>query len=115
MRLNLVRALLPLALLIAGPAYAGGNVITLKHHAFSPQEIIVPAHQKITITVKNEDNTHADFGSWDLNREKALDPESKTTLFIGPLDPGRYRYYDDYHRFGVKDRRDFTYGFIIAK
>lgn len=95
-------------LLFSAAAYAEDYVITLKHNQFSPTELIVPAGQKIKITVKNLDPTPAEFESSDLNREKVVGANSEIIIFIGPLDAGRYGYFDDFHR-------DTTTGIIIAK
>jgi hypothetical protein len=98
-----------------GPARAGDFLITLGDHSFSPQETVIPSGRKVTVTVKNLNSAPALFASWDLNREKTIDPHGETTIFIGPLAPGRYRFYDDYHRFAQKSRRDETFAFITVK
>lgn len=96
------------SLLFSVAAYAEDYVITLKNNQFSPKELIIPAGQKIKITVKNQDATPAEFESGDLNREKVVGANSEIIIFIGPLDAGSYGYFDDFHR-------DTTTGMIIAK
>lgn len=95
-------------LLFSAAAYAGDYVITIKDNQFIPRVLIVPAGQKIKITVKNQDATPAEFESSDMNREKIVSANSEIILFIGPLDKGSYGYFDDFHR-------DTTTGTIIAK
>ena len=79
-------------------ARAGDYVLTLRNHQFSPVELVLPANQKIKLIVKNQDATPAEFESADLNREKVVDANGEITIFLGPLDPGVYKYFDDFHR-----------------
>jgi hypothetical protein len=101
-------AILIVSLLFSAAAFAEDYVITLRNNQFSPKEIIIPAGQKIKIIVKNLDPTPAEFESSDLNREKIVGGNSEIIVFIGPLDAGKYSYFDDFHR-------DTTTGVIIAK
>jgi plastocyanin len=80
----------------------------MKNHQFTPKELLVPAGQKVKITVRNQDATPAEFESSDLNREKVVSANSEISVFVGPLDPGRYVFFDDFHR-------ETTSGVIIAK
>ena len=73
-------------------------VITIKDHEFSPKELKVPAHQKIKIVVDNQDSTVEEFESYDLNREKLVMGHGKITVFIGPLKPGTYKYFGEFHQ-----------------
>lgn len=72
-------------------------LLTLKGHQFAPAELTVPAGQKVKITVKNLDPTPIEFESFELNREKVVAPQSEVVIFIGPLEPGVYQYFDDFH------------------
>jgi Cupredoxin-like domain len=94
--------------LFSAAAYAEDYVITLKNNKFSPSELVVPASHRIKITVRNLDATPAEFESSDLDREKVVAANSEIIIFIGPLDAGRYGYFDDFHH-------DTTTGTIIAK
>ncbi len=95
-------------LLCAFSAHAQDYVITIKAHQFSPKELTVPAGVKVKLIIKNEDATPAEFESNDFDREKIVSAKSEISVFIGPLDPGRYAYFDDFHP-------DTTTGVIIAK
>jgi plastocyanin len=94
--------------LSAGAAHAEDYVITIKDHQFAPRELTVPAGQKVKIVVRNEDATAAEFESSDLNREKRVGANSEIFVFVGPLESGRYNYFDDFHR-------STTTGVIVAK
>ncbi len=104
-----VRTVLVSALLVfAAAAHADDFVITIKDHQFAPKELTVPAGQKVKVIIKNLDPTPAEFESSDLNREKVVGANGEITVFIGPLDAGRYAYFDDFHR-------TTTTGVIVAK
>lgn len=78
-------------------ALADDYVLTMQNHKFAPQDLVVPAHQKLKITVKNLDADKAEFESSDLDREQVVDAKGgEIAVFIGPLDPGTYDYFNDY-------------------
>lgn len=81
------------------PAHAedGDVVITIKGGKFNPSEVTVPAGKKIKMIVRNEDATPSEFESSDFHREKVVQPGGEVSLFIGPLDPGSYEFFDDFH------------------
>lgn len=95
-------------MLLSAVAEAGEYVLTLKDHTFSPQKLVIPAGQKVAITLKNMDATPAEFESTELNREKIVNGNSQITIYVGPLDPGTYNYFDEFHR-------DTTTGIIVAQ
>ncbi len=82
--------------------------ITIKDHKISPAELIVPAGQRIKLIVYNQDPTPEEFESYDLNREKIIAGNSKATIFVGPLKPGKYHYFGE---FNMKSAN----AYIIAK
>ena len=73
-------------------------VLTIQGKRFSPSELVIPAGQKIKLIVKNMDPTPAEFESSDLNREKLVTAGNKIIIYIGPLDAGRYSYFNDFNR-----------------
>ena|ERR1700722_6967665 len=92
--------LLALCLILAsiGAARAEDYVITLKDHAFTPPDLIIPADKKVKVVVKNTGDAEAEFESSDFDREKIVSPGSEITVLIGPLSAGTYTYFDDFHR-----------------
>ena len=93
----------------AGPARADDSyTITLKDHGFTPLQLEVPAGKKVTLIVKNLDPTPSEFESTDLNREKVVVGGGTITVFIGPLRPGSYEFFDDFNP-------GTTHGQIVAK
>jgi plastocyanin len=88
-----------LVLAVAAPAAADDPtvVITLKDHQFLPSEVPVPAGVKVTLIIRNQQTTPAEFESTALHREKIVTGGGEITVFVGPLDPGSYEFFDDFH------------------
>jgi plastocyanin len=102
-------ALVAASLALAVPAMAEESFsLSIKGKAFEPNELAVPAGQQITLTVKNLNATPSEFESSDLNREKVVTGGSAITVFIGPLRPGSYEFFDDFSA-------DTPHGHIVAK
>jgi len=80
----------------------------LRQHRFVPDRIQVPAHVKFQLKVQNTDDSSDEFESVDLNREKLVGPGKTITVFLGPLDPGEYKFFGDFHQ-------DTAQGVLIAK
>ena len=83
----------------AAPAFADDPVvtITLKDNQFLPTEVPVPAGVKVQLLIKNEQQVNAEFESTSLHREKIVTAGGQISVFIGPLDPGSYEFFDDFH------------------
>jgi hypothetical protein len=71
--------------------------LIIKDHRFSPAELKVPANTKVKLLVENQDATPEEFESHDLNREKVIQGRSRATIYVGPLQPGRYRFFGEFH------------------
>src|SRR6266568_361760 len=94
------RAVVPLLLLIfAVPAFAEDPKVTIaiRDHQFVPAEVPVPVGVKVEVIIRNEQTTPAEFESSSLHREKVVPPGGTTSVFVGPLKPGRYEFFDDFH------------------
>jgi plastocyanin len=72
--------------------------LVIRDHKFEPAEITVPAGKKLKLVIDNQDATAEEFESYELNREKVVPPKGQVTLFIGPLKPGRYPFFGDFHK-----------------
>jgi plastocyanin len=83
-------------------------LLTINNHRFEPTELHVPAGKRIKLIVKNLDDTAEEFESLDLRREKIVAARSEIFVFVGPLAPGVYEFYGDFHQ-------DTARGRIIAK
>lgn len=72
--------------------------LVISNNAFQPAELHVPAGKKVTLTVRNEDPTPEEFESYELNREKVVPGGATATIYVGPLDAGRYPFFGDFHQ-----------------
>lgn len=67
--------------------------LAIKDHKFSPTQLVVPAGQKIRLTIENQDPTPEEFESYDFNREKVVPGNGRIVVFVGPLQPGKYEFF----------------------
>ncbi|MGA8033401.1 MAG: cupredoxin domain-containing protein [Casimicrobiaceae bacterium] len=87
-------------LAIAGTAAAADTPelrLTLRDHRFTPTEVLIPANARVRLVVDNQDATPEEFDSHALNREKVIPGNSKATIFVGPLAPGRYPFMGEFN------------------
>jgi plastocyanin len=82
--------------------------LTIKDHRFSPERLEVPANQKVTIVVSNQDASAEEFESKELKREKVIKGNSQAKILVGPLKPGEYKFFGEYHE-------DTAQGVLVAK
>ena len=71
--------------------------ISIQDDRFVPSELEVPAGQKIELIVKNERAAASEFESVTLHREKVVPVGQQVTVYVGPLRPGTYDFFDDFH------------------
>jgi plastocyanin len=90
---------LALAVLLRSPFSLAMSeiVVNIREHLFYPSEITIPADTKVKIIFFNHDSTPEELDSFDLNREKVVFGHAKATIYIGPLAPGKYRFFGEYH------------------
>lgn len=103
-----MKRLLLAALLLPLTAHAEDYMLTIKDHQFHPAELTIPAGTKIKLRVENLDATPEEFDSHELNREKVIAGGSTATIYIGPLEPGRYPFSGEFHQ-------DTARGVIVAQ
>ncbi|MES1982947.1 MAG: cupredoxin domain-containing protein [Pseudomonadota bacterium] len=72
--------------------------LTIKDHRFQPAEFSIPAGKKIKLIVTNQDSSPEEFESSALNREKVIMGGQSGTLYIGPLDSGRYPFMGEFNQ-----------------
>jgi hypothetical protein len=75
------------------PSFAVG----IRDGEFVPTSLEVPAGQKLELRVTNERKTAAEFESSDLRREKVVPVGGQVTVYVGPLRPGTYEFFDDFN------------------
>lgn len=87
-------------LTVAQASYAtdDASALTLRNKQFEPRELTVPQGVKVKLVVHNMDKVAAEFESYDLSREVVIGAQGQATIYIGPLKPGRYRFFNDFNR-----------------
>lgn len=75
---------------------------------FEPAELIVPAEAAFKVIVTNAEETPIEFESFELHRERVVQPGDTITVYIPALAPGTYKFFDDFHP-------DTPEGKIVAK
>lgn len=81
--------------------------LTIKDGKFEPSTLNVKAGVKFKLVINNATNKSAEFESAELNREKVIPAGGSGSVYIGPLQPGTYSFFDDFNQ---KNR-----GVIVAK
>lgn len=71
--------------------------LTLRNHRFVPAQLTIPANTKVKLVVVNDDATPEEFESHELNREKIVTGKGRISVYIGPLKPGRYPFFGEFH------------------
>lgn len=97
---RLMPSMLTAAFLAASPQASAGPpefTIEIRDHLFVPEEVTVPANTKVKLLVFNHDATPEEFESYELNREKVVMGGRKAVIFIGPLPPGEYPFFGEFH------------------
>ena len=91
--------LLILASLMAGTAAWADTTTTITLHdgKFDPAELTLPAKVRSRIVVRNQDSLPAEFESYSLSREVLVPPHGEVSFFVGPAEPGRYEYFNDFN------------------
>jgi hypothetical protein len=94
--------LMLLGLAALGPAAHAGDLpefrLVLQNHTYQPAELKVPADTKFKLLIENRDASPEEFESTEFNREKIVLPNSSTSVYIGPLKAGSYRFFGDFHQ-----------------
>lgn len=82
------------------PAYAADEpdaILVLHNSQFEPQQMVMPAGIKTRLAVRNQDGMPAEFESYDLSREVVVPGHGEVTIYIGPLEPGTYQFFNDFN------------------
>jgi hypothetical protein len=86
---------------VGRPAHAADDPtfpIEFKDGTVTPTRIEVPAKTRFRLELKNTGKTPAEFESNEMKKEKVLAPGSTSSLIIRSLDPGEYKFFDDFHQ-----------------
>lgn len=64
---------------------------------FEPAALTIQAGEPIKLTVTNQGDSAIEFESFELNRERVVQPGQTITVKLPKLDPGQYHFFDDLH------------------
>lgn len=105
------RPVLPFVLLLS-PILAFADApsfeITIQDHHFVPSEVVIPKDTKVMLVIINQDATPEEFESHSLHREKVIPGHSRAVIRIGPLSPGVYEFFGEFHQ-------DQAHGSVVVK
>ena len=73
------------------------TIIEIKGNLFFPPEVVIPANKKVKLTFINHDPTPEEIDSFALNREKVIFGNSRGSIYVGPLSPGEYEFFGEFH------------------
>lgn len=89
--------------IMAGPVHAADrddeyHLVFSQDRQFQPGNLEIPPGKRIRLIVENQSGVPAEFESFELNREKIVVPHGRIIIYLGPLDPGVYNYFNDFDR-----------------
>lgn len=93
-------------LLVAGALAASASVhadeiptmkLAISNQAFTPAQLTLPAGVKVKLLIRNTGTLPAEFESYDLSREVVVPSGVQVTVYVGPLQPGRYKFFNDFN------------------
>ena len=82
-----------------GVVFAGDPALILSIHdrQFEPKQLALPSGIKHKLVIRNLDELPAEFESSDLSREVVVPGHGEVTIYVGPLDPGHYQFFNDFN------------------
>ena len=97
-------AIISLALLttVAAPARAEDSSLRFQAGAVEPASLTLPANTPIKLQVTNAGDAAVEFESFELHRERVVQPGQTITVYIPALPPGTYPFFDDFSHGAVK-------------
>jgi hypothetical protein len=113
MKLKTIFKMIAATILLVAPLAAGaradegGVPVVVADAGFVPAEIEGPPGARFRLDVTNRTAVPIEFESFELNRERVVQPGQTVTVYLSGLTPGRYEFFDDFHQ----DRR----GTLVVK
>ena len=72
--------------------------IKLRQGRFEPSEVVVPGNTPFKLRVTNVDAAAIEFESFELHRERVIQPGQTISVYLPALKAGRYPFFDDFHK-----------------
>lgn len=105
MRRVLVQIVLSMGLALTAMAATAGQSyhLTITTDGFVPQELTIPAQEQVKVMVENSMARPAEIESAEFNMEKVIPGHTTLSVYIGPLETGRYTFFNEFAQ-GVTGR-----------
>jgi heme/copper-type cytochrome/quinol oxidase subunit 2 len=102
--LTLAASFLFLAAFAAPSARAADDSSQVRFHAgaVEPASLTLPANTPVKLRVTNDGHAAVEFESFELHRERVVQPGQTITVYIPALAPGTYSFVDDFSHGAVK-------------
>ncbi|TMA63471.1 MAG: cupredoxin domain-containing protein [Deltaproteobacteria bacterium] len=71
--------------------------LAVEEAGFAPAEVEAPTGARVRLEVTNRTAAAIEFESFELNRERVIQPGQTAAVYVSGLDPGRYEFFDDFH------------------
>lgn len=97
MRTFLVGCALLLAMTSACATDSKPVELSIADNGFSPATLQIPAGQRVELKIHNTRSFPSEFESYSLNSEKVIPGGTTLSLWVGPLKPGTYKFFDDFN------------------
>ena len=69
---------------------------------FEPANLSLPANTPVKLQLTNASDDAIEFESFELHRERVVQPGQTITVLLPPLSPGSYPFFDDFSHGAVK-------------
>ena len=88
----------------APPSARAADDSSLRFHAgtVEPASLTLPANTPVKLQVTNAGDAAVEFESFELHRERVVQPGQTITVYIPALPPGTYPFFDDFSHGAVK-------------
>jgi hypothetical protein len=87
-------------LLVSGSVLAENEpvqILVIDHQQFAPNKLIIASGIKTRIVIRNQDAMPTEFESYELSREIVVPGHGEATIYVGPLEPGSYQFFNDFN------------------
>ncbi len=91
-------ASLAMLAIFAAPSRAADDSSQLRfsHGTVEPVRLTIPANHPVKLQVTNAGDAAVEFESFELHRERVVQPGQTITVYIPALAPGSYQFFDDF-------------------
>jgi heme/copper-type cytochrome/quinol oxidase subunit 2 len=90
--------------IFAAPSRADddSSILRFNRGTVEPAQLTLPANTQVKLQVTNAGDSAVEFESFELHRERVVQPGQTITVIIPRLAPGTYQFVDDFSHGAVK-------------